>query len=248
MEACAEMEKQVIILDRPNPNGFYVDGPVLEIEQQSFVGMHPIPLVHGLTVGELAHMINGEGWLAGGLNCQLKVFTCKGYSHDMKYQLPIPPSPNLPNMTSIYLYPSLGVFEGTVVSVGRGTDKPFQQIGSPYFDGRGFFFTPKPTEGARYPKHEGKACYGFDLSDFGANKMPELGRIYLHWLDTMYQGHKSEEPFFNSNNFFNLLSGNTLLQTQIKAGMSVKNIRASWQEELNSYMKMREKYLLYPDF
>jgi len=248
MEACAEMEKQVIVLDRPNPNGFYVDGPVLEEEFTSFVGMHPIPLVHGLTVGELALMINGEGWLAGGLTCNLKVYSCDGYQHGMRYDLPVAPSPNLPNMSSIYLYPNLGLFEGTLVSVGRGTAKPFQHIGSPYFAGYDYTFTPKPSHGAKHPKHNGKKCFGFDLEEFGGGELPNKGELYLHWLDTMYKGHRSDLPFFLENNFFNLLAGNATLQQQIKDGVPIKDIRASWQPALQSYLKKRKNYLLYPDF
>ena len=211
MEACAENNKQFIILDRPNPNGFYVDGPVLNSKHQSFVGMHPIPLVHGLTVGELAEMINEEGWLKNKIKCNLTVILCDNYSHADYYQLPIKPSPNLPNMNSVYLYPSLGMFEGTIVSVGRGTDFPFQVIGHPELKNTTFSFVPKPSNGAKDPMYNGKACYGFDLREIGVNEITNYKKIYLNWLLGTYQNTPDKSTYFLKNNFFNLLTGNSVL-------------------------------------
>ena len=183
MESCAEQNKTLIILDRPNPNGFFVDGPVLEEKQKSFVGMNPVPLVHGLTVAEYAHMLNGEGWLAGGKKSVTVFIRIKNYSHVDYYSLPVPPSPNLPNMSAVYLYPSLGLFEGTVVSIGRGTEFPFQVIGYPEFDGGSFMFTPKSIPGkSLHPPHEGEICRGYLLKDFGNMFVRNSKSIYLFWL------------------------------------------------------------------
>ena len=177
MEACAEQHKKMIILDRPNPNGFYVDGPILKNGNESFVGMHPVPIVHGMTIGEYGQMINGEKWLANGVQCDLMVVKCQNYEHSDFYELPIKPSPNLPNMASIYLYPSLCLFEGTNVSIGRGTQKPFQMIGSPLIAETGFSFTPSPTPGAKHPKLDGEKCNGYDLEDFGEHYLRSLGKL-----------------------------------------------------------------------
>jgi len=239
MEAAAENNKQVIILDRPNPNGMYVDGPILEKEFQSFVGMHPIPIVHGLTVGELAKMINGEGWLKDGVTCDLQVIACKNYTHGMEYPLPIKPSPNLPNDLSIKLYPSLCLFEGTVISVGRGTYSPFQQIGHPSFEGMPHSFEPKSIEGmSKYPKYENEVCYGKNFEDQNTKRA-----FTLQYLIDFYNIYNAEEPYFNS--FFNKLAGNATLQKQIKSGMTEEEIKASWKEDLEAYMKMRGRYLVY---
>lgn len=247
MEACAENNKQLIILDRPNPNGDYVDGPLLEAEHQSFVGMHPIPVVHGLTVGELAGMINGEGWLKGGIQCDVEVVTVKDYTHDTPYPLPVRPSPNLPNDQSIQLYPSLCFFEGTVMSIGRGTYFPFQVIGYPNEDFGPFSFTPKSIDGmAKSPKLEGKKCYGVDLRNI------ETGRgMNLEYLIDFYNKYTTatkdkQKSFFTS--FFTLLAGTEKLQQQIEAGLSEEEIRKSWESDLTAYKDMRKKYLLYPDF
>ncbi len=248
MEACAENNIPMLILDRPNPNGFYVDGPVLNPKNKSFVGMHPVPIVHGMTIGEYAQMINGEKWLNNNVQTQLTIIKCKGYTHNTKYKLPVPPSPNLPNMSSIYLYPSLCLFEGTNVSVGRGTSFPFQVFGSPYIPPTDFSFVPKPTFGAKHPKHEGKTCYGYDLREFGKTEMPKLGKFYLQWLIGMYSQTKNKNEFFLKNGFFTLLTGDKHIQTMITQGKSIDEIEAYWQKDLNTFKQTRKKYLLYPDF
>lgn len=242
MEACAESGKQVIILDRPNPNGMYVDGPVLDMEYQSFVGMHPIPILHGLTVGELALMINGERWLKGGIVCDLKVIPVQGWDHSSNYSLPIKPSPNLPNDLSIQLYPSLCLFEGTSISVGRGTYKPFQQIGHPSFSSLKESFMPVSIPGmSKYPKYQDKLCYGKIFSDEST-----LKGIDLSYLITYYNLFEDKDNFFVP--YFNTLAGNSTLQAQIVAGKTEKEIKASWQKDLVAYKLIRKKYLLYPDF
>ncbi|MFT2009555.1 DUF1343 domain-containing protein [Pontibacter sp. 13R65] len=245
MEASAENNKPLLVLDRPNPNGYYIDGPVLELKKEftSFVGMHPIPLVHGLTVGELANMINGEKWLAGQRQCQLTVIPVAGYTHKTKYQLPVRPSPNLPNAQAILLYPSLGLFEGTNVSVGRGTTTPFQLIGSPFYKKKDFSFTPQSMPGAQDPPHKGKTCYGLDLT-----KADEGQPFTLAYLLEMYHNSTNQDKFFLPSNFINKLAGNASLQEQVKAGKTEAEIRASWQPALANYKKMRKRYLLYPDF
>ncbi|WP_068839880.1 exo-beta-N-acetylmuramidase NamZ family protein [Pontibacter akesuensis] len=243
MEAAAENGKEVFILDRPNPNGHYVAGPVLEKEQKSFVGMHPIPIVHGLTVGELAMMINGEKWLEGQRQANLTVVPMTGYTHNTAYDLPVKPSPNLPNAQAIALYPSLCLFEGTNVSVGRGTDAPFQLIGSPNYTNKDFSFTPQSTPGASSPPHKGVTCYGMDLRA-PADAQP----FTLAYLLEMYQNSSDKEKFFNSNNFFDRLAGTSKLQQQIKAGKTEAEIVASWEPALSKYKTSRKQYLLYPDF
>ena len=243
MEACAESNIPLIILDRPNPNGHYIDGPTLKIEHNSFVGMHPIPVAHGMTIGEYAQMINGEKWLANGLQCEFTVVPVKNYTHNTAYDLPIKPSPNLPNDKAISLYPSLCFFEGTNVSVGRGTDKQFQVVGSPYFllKRHSYEFTPKPNEGAKYPKHQGEICNGYDLSNH-----ERLNTINLKWLIEFYQENKKNSPdqeFFNK--FFVKLAGTTKLQKQIEAGFNEEEIRKTWQIGIQSFKKIRAKYLIY---
>ncbi len=246
MEAAAESDVRVLVLDRPNPNGHYIDGPVLKPEYKSFVGMHPVPVVHGMTVGEYAGMINGEGWLAGGQTCELEVILCFGYAHSSRYELPVAPSPNLPNMTSIYLYPSLAFFEGTEVSVGRGTDQPFQQIGMPGFKEGDHEFTPRSITGvSKYPPHEGKTCNGFDLSE---GSYAHLRNINLQWLLKMYQQAPDQQRFFLQTGFFNKLAGNSELMQQIKSGISEEEIRETWRNDLDAFQKIRKKYLLYEDF
>ncbi|MTI22368.1 DUF1343 domain-containing protein [Fulvivirga sp. RKSG066] len=242
MEAAAENKKKVLILDRPNPNGMYVGGPVLEEEFSSFVGMHPIPIVHGLTVGELAQMINEEGWLENGAKADIEIVKCENYNHKMSYSLPVKPSPNLPNDLSIKIYPSLCLFEGTVISVGRGTYAPFQQIGHPDFEGMPHQFTPKSIEGmSKYPKHEGETCYGHLFEEQNATRAFDI-----QYLIDYYNLYNGKEPFFNA--FFNKLAGNATLQQQIVEGKIKSEIEASWQAELNRYKLMRNNYLLYPDF
>ena len=241
MEAAAENNKTVLVLDRPNPTGYYVDGPVLNLKHQSFVGMHPIPIVHGLTVGELAGMINGQKWLAGERTCNLKVITAKNYTHKLRYSLPVKPSPNLPNDLAIQVYPSICLFEGTNVSVGRGTATPFQVIGSPFYKKKDFSFTPKSMPGATNPPQLNQVCYGYKMTQKDVQ-----GKLSLAYLLDFYQNSTNQDKFFN--NFFNTLAGNTELQAQIKAGKSEAEIRASWEPALTTYKKMRKQYLLYPDF
>lgn len=246
MEACAENNKTVIVLDRPNPNGYYIDGPVMEDKYKSFLGLHPVPLVYGMTIGEYAQMINGEGWLKNGIKCNLKVITLTNYTHSDFYQVPIKPSPNLPNMASIYLYPSLGLFEGTVLSVGRGTDMPFQVIGHPTLKETTYSFTPKPQSGAMEPKYNGQVCHGFNLYEFGKEYMKDTKKIYLFWLIGTYKNTPDKATFFDEN--FNYHAGNATLQQQIKDGVSDVAIRESWQPEINKFKAVRKKYLLYKDF
>lgn len=249
MEACAENGKKFIVFDRPNPNGHYVDGPVLENGFESFVGLHQIPVVHGMTIGEYAKMVNSEGWLENGIQCDLEVIKCENYDHNTPYNLPVKPSPNLPNQTSIYLYPSLCFFEGTVVSVGRGTDFPFQIFGHPDFSMGSFQFTPKPTLGAKYPKLDGKQCFGSNLSRIPLADLRKQNKLNLNYLLGIYKILKTgKEPFFNKNLFFDKLAGTDKLRKQIKAGLSEEEIRATWQADLEAFKKMRKKYLLYPNF
>ncbi len=248
MEACAENNITCLILDRPNPNGFYVDGPVLEEKYKSFVGMHPIPVVHGLTIGELADMINEEGWLTNFLKCDLKVIKCLGYTHKTLYQPPINPSPNLNHPTAIFLYPSICFFEGTVVSVGRGTDKPFRIIGHPLLDSFQIQFTPVSKPGAQKPMYENQLCKGFSLEDFGATTLLQIKQLYLPWLIGMYKSYPNKEAFFSNERFFDLLAGTKDLRIQIVENWSEEQIKATWKKKLDEYKKMRKKYLLYEDF
>lgn len=238
MESCAENNIKLIVLDRPNPNGNIVDGPVLDMQYKSFVGMHPVPVLHGMTMGEYAKMINGEKWLANGVQCDLSVVPCLAYTKDMFYDLPVKPSPNLPNAKSINLYASLCLFEGTNVSVGRGTDKQFQVYGSPYMSKSSHSFTPVPNEGAKDPVHNGKLCYGEDLS-----KRPNVKQLELMWLMKAYLKTKNKSRFFNS--FFTKLAGSPKLQQQIISGMTEDDIRTTWETDLFNYKKMRTPYLIY---
>ena len=248
MEACAEYKVAVMVFDRPNPNGFYVDGPMLDLEYKSFVGMLPIPVVHGLTVGELAQMINGEAWLENGVKCELTVVPCEGYHHKDVYVLPVKPSPNLPNQNAILLYPSLCFFEGTSISVGRGTDHPFEVFGHPNMTAGSHVFVPKPNGGSKHPKHEGLPCIGWDLTEFGGKNVQEKRRLILDYMVNEYREFPDKESFFLSNGFINKLAGTGELQKQIEAGMSADEIRATWRSDLATYMGMRRQYLLYPDF
>jgi len=244
LEAAAEHHLKVIVLDRPNPNGFYIDGPVLEESFQSFVGMHPIPIVHGLTMGELTGMILGEGWLKE--NPHVVVIPCEAYSHSIAYALPVRPSPNLPNDHAILLYPSLCWFEGTEVSVGRGTPDPFQIIGFPDSNTGSFSFTPRNLPGiAPHPPFENKACKGFDLRQTQPTKK---GEIELSWLLEMYRAYPDKPHFFLATGFFDKLCGTAQIREMVIAGKSAEEIRASWQPGLNQYKAMRKQYLLYPDF
>ncbi len=247
MEACAEAGIPVIVLDRPNPNGFYVDGPVLEPQFKSFVGMHPVPIVHGMTTGEYARMVNGEHWLAGAVQCALTVIPCANYSHADFYALPVPPSPNLPNKYAVYLYPSLCLFEGTVVSVGRGTDKPFQVIGHPDYTLGSYVFVPRSIPGAATnPKYEGQHCNGQNLTGYAKEMDSIPPHINLGWLISYNDFLKDKTDFFNS--YFEKLAGTASLRQQIEAGMSEAQIRESWKPGLKKFKKIRKKYLLYPDF
>src|SRR5690606_2255768 len=219
----------VVVLDRPNPNG-YVDGPMLDTAFRSFVGMHPIPVVHGLTVGELARMINGEGWLAGGLECELEVIPVTGWSRDEFYSCPVRPSPNLPNDQAIRLYPSLCFFEGTVISVGRGTQTPFQVIGNPLLTDMPYHFTPVSIEGMmKNPPFENQLCYGLDLRD-----VPVEPRLNIQYVIDMYNAYPDKKNFFTR--YFNTLAGNDLLRQQIEAGVSEAEIRESWKPGLEAYL------------
>jgi uncharacterized protein YbbC (DUF1343 family) len=238
MEACAENNVPLIILDRPNPNGSIVDGPVLEKENTSFVGMHPIPVLHGLTIGEYGKMINGEKWLKNGVQCQLTVIPCLNYKRDMFYSLPVRPSPNLPNDQAINLYASLCFFEGTNVSLGRGTNKQFQIYGSPDLPNTGFSFTPMPNEGAKEPPLKGKLCFGEDLSN-----APKVTKLELKWLIIAYKETKDKSKFFIP--FFTKLAGTKKLQHQIEAGKSEAEIRESWQQGLDDFKKIRKLYEIY---
>jgi len=245
MEACAEQKIPVIIFDRPNPNGHYVDGPVLEPAFSSFVGMHKVPIVHGMTIGEYAGMVNGEGWLKSKVKCDLQAIKCKGWSHNEYYQLPVAPSPNLKVMNAIYLYPSLCLFEGTIVSVGRGTPTPFQVIGYPGFKEGHFKFTPKDGPGSKHPMHENKECRGFDLGGFGENFVRDTKMIYLYWVISMYAESENKADFFTP--FFDKLAGTDQLKKQIIAGKTEEEIRKSWQPGLDNFKVIRKKYLLYQD-
>ena len=246
MEACAENNVPLLILDRPNPNGFYVDGPVLDTAvTRSFVGMHPVPIVHGMTIGEYAMMINGEHWLTGGEVCQLMVVPCKNYTHRAHYQLPIKPSPNLPTYRSVLLYPSLGLFEGTFMSVARGTDFPFEAIGHPDYNVAPFRFTPHSVEGAKYPPFKDVLCRGYDLRLISTDSLESAARINLKWLIDSYEYFLSKPDFFQS--FIDKLAGPEL-RKQIERGMTEAEIRQSWQDGLRDFQQVRKKYLLYEDF
>ena len=244
MEACAENDKPLIIFDRPNPNGDYVAGPILKPEFESFVGMHPIALVHGCTVGELAQMINGEKWLKNKNQCELTVIPVAGYSHKMAYSLPVAPSPNLPNDLAVRLYPSLCFFEATSVSVGRGTDFPFQVLGGLKPDLGDFTFTPRSIPHAAVtPLNEGKVCYGVDL-----RQLENVPRFTLKFFLDFYRQYDNEKKFLTREHWLNLLAGTDKLIEQIRQGLSEAEIEESWQPELENYKRMRKKYLLYPDF
>jgi uncharacterized protein YbbC (DUF1343 family) len=237
MEAAAEHNISVMVLDRPNPNGHYVDGPVLDTAFRSFVGMHPIPIVHGMTIGEYAQMINGEKWLKEGVECDLNVIPMTAYERYKPYDLPVKPSPNLPNAQAVNLYPSLCLFEGTTVSVGRGTLLPFQHYGAPYLKSD-YYFIPKSGEGAKYPKHEGQKCFGIDLS-----KHKKLEQIDLSFLMNAYEQTEDKSTFFNA--FFDKLAGGNSLRISIVEGKSEEEIRKAWSDELEAFDKIRSTYLIY---
>jgi len=243
MEAGAESHIPIIVLDRPNPNGGRIDGEVLNLKYKSFVGMHPVPILYGMTIGEYAKMINGEGWLKGHKRADLTVIPLKNYTHETPYSLSIKPSPNLPNDLSIYLYPSLAFFEGTTFSAGRGTTKQFQLYGDPHYKKHHFAFTPISREGAKYPKHKNKKCYGVDLS----REFIETNEgINLSYLLDAYRNYPYKKRFFLKNHFIDKLAGSSLLRRQVIAGKSAKQIKKSWQKGLAKFKKVRQHYLLYP--
>jgi len=253
MEACAAQNKEVLILDRPNPNGFYIDGPILDPKLASGIGLQPIPIVHGLTVGEYAQMLNGEGWLKNKLKCKIKIIKVANYNHDLPYELPVKPSPNLNTAQSILLYPTTCLFEGTYLNHGRGTLFPFTILGAPALKGKySFSFTPKSIKGmAETPLHVNKVCYGLDLRNYDTEKIRQDKALNLNWLIELYQAYPNKADFFNyklSNqmNNFDKLAGDSSLRLQIIAGKSEKEIRASWEPGLTRYKTMRKKYLLYP--
>jgi uncharacterized protein YbbC (DUF1343 family) len=282
IEAAIENNRPLIILDRPDPNGFYVDGPVLDTKFRSFVGMQPVPIVYGMTIGEYANMLVGEQWLDSAVDGQLNtlraidesanridslirsmrkqpvhigknafkliVIPCRNYTHKSRYWLPVKPSPNLPDMQSVYLYPSLCFFEGTAISLGRGTDKPFQQFGNPLFPDSLYSFTPRSVEGAKNPPLLGRVCHGYDLSQIDVEK--ETGnRVSLKWLLRAYRLYPDKENFFlGSGASFNRLAGGDLLKQQLQRGVTEENIRKSWEPALDNFKKIRKKYLLYADF
>ena len=241
MEAAAENGIPVIVLDRPNPNGYYVDGPVLKTENQSFVGLHQVPVVYGMTIGEYAKMVNGEGWLKNGIHCDLTVISIRDYNRNAIYELPVKPSPNLPNWESVYLYPTLCFFEGTLVSIGRGTETPFQIYGHPDMRG-GYTFTPKSTSGASKPLLEGQRCRGENLVEFAHDYAHNENQLHLEWVIEAYQQLK-DKGFFKD--YFRLLSGDKQLQINIENGKSVDEIRASWKDDLDAFKTIRAKYLMY---
>jgi uncharacterized protein YbbC (DUF1343 family) len=243
LESCAENGIKCIVLDRPNPNGYYFDGNMLDTAYRSFVGLDPVPVVHGMTVGEYAMMINGEGWLNNGLKCDLTVIKCKNYTHSTVYDLPVKPSPNLPNQTSVYLYPSICWFEGTNISLGRGTAFPFQVFGSPELPDKGFSFTPESVPGAKNPPLLGIKCYGTDLRDAIKKKIVPKPGINLDWLISAYNDFPQKDKFFIP--YFDVLAGGPVLREQIQKGMNSAQIRATWKEGLEKYGKIRQKYLLY---
>jgi uncharacterized protein YbbC (DUF1343 family) len=242
MDACAENDKQVIILDRPNPNGFYVDGPILDMKYKSGVGYLPVPVVHGMTLGELAQMINGEKWLPQGKTCPLQVIICKNYTHRTKYQLPVPPSPNLPDMKSVYLYASTCFFEGTVVSLGRGTAFPFQVYGSPDMRGYAFSFTPTSIPGAKNPPFLNRKCYGVDLRPVPDEQIWEEG-INLNYIIDAYKHSKNKKRFFTP--FFENLTGVDYIRKMIVEGKSGDEIKAVWRSDVEQFERQRQPYLLY---
>jgi uncharacterized protein YbbC (DUF1343 family) len=250
MQACAEQQKELIVLDRPNPNGFYVDGPVMTDKYKSFLGLHNVPIVYGMTTGEYALMVNGERWFTEKVVCKLTVIPLKNYDHNCTYILPVKPSPNLPNLNSVLWYPSLGLFEGTIMSLGRGTDMPFEVLGHPLYSVKNFSFMPKSNAVSKDPKYKNEVCYGIDLRKMDLStlvpkqKTPGL-KIDLTLLISFYQNLK-DSAFFDKN--FNWHSGNDELQQQIKDGVNMFDIARSWQKDIDAFKAIRKKYLLYKDF
>jgi uncharacterized protein YbbC (DUF1343 family) len=245
-EACSENDVALMVLDRPNPNGHYIDGPILEKPYESFIGTTPLPIVHGCTVGELARMYQGEHWIKKADKLRLTVVPVAFYDHQTYYAPPVKPSPNLPDMRSILLYPSICLFEGTKFSVGRGTDYPFQIFGAPDFEAGDTTFTPLPNAGATDPPHKGKRCIGFNLQSRPIDSLFAQGRLDLSWLLYCFEKSPRKDDFFLKTGFFNLLAGNRTLRVQVEQSMQEAEIRASWQAGLESYRILRRKYLLYP--
>lgn len=243
LEACAENRVKCIVLDRPNPNGFYFDGNIADTNYKSFVGLDPVPVVHGMTPGEYAGMLNGEGWLKNRVVCDLEVVKCLNYDHGTFYELPVKPSPNLPNQNSVYLYPSICWFEGTSISLGRGTQYPFQVFGSPQLPDRGFSFTPESVPGAKNPPLSGQKCFGTDLSNALKEGIVPAPGINLEWLLSAYNDYPDKKAFFNS--YFDVLASGPVLREQIQKGMTADEIKASWKEGLEKFGAIRAKYLLY---
>jgi uncharacterized protein YbbC (DUF1343 family) len=242
MEACADYGKPMIVLDRPNPNAHYVDGPIRENDLSSFIGMHPVPIVYGMTIGEYALMINGEHWLKKDLVCRLYVVPCVNYTHKMKYELPIAPSPNLRSDVAISLYPSLCFFEATTVSIGRGTERPFEMYGHPNFRKTNFEFIPMPTTGAKDPLWQNRSCNGYDLRQIQSKRMYEIN---LSWLINARDQLQDSVPFIDQRLFFDRLAGTSELRKQLLEGNSAKEIRATWKPGLDIFMEIRKKYLIY---
>lgn len=242
MESCAENKKPLIVLDRPNPNAHYVDGPIRDPEHTSFIGMHPVPIVYGMTIGEYALMVNGEFWLHNDVVCQLYIVPCKNYKHKMKYEIITPPSPNLKSDLAITLYPSLCFFEATTVSVGRGTERPFEVYGHPLFKETGYCFTPIPSSGAKQPLWENKACNGYDLASVQRRRAYEIN---LSWLLDARDQLGDSLRFIDQKNFFDRLAGTSQLRQQLAEGKSAKEIKASWKPGLDQFMETRKKYLIY---
>jgi len=242
MEACAENNKALIVLDRPNPNAHYIDGPMLEKDQVSFIGMHPVPIVYGMTIGEYALMINGEFWLAKNNTCKLYIVPCKNYNHKQKFEIEIPPSPNLRTDLAITLYPSLCFFEATTVSIGRGTERPFEMYGHPHFRKTDFQFIPMPTTGAKEPLWQNKSCNGYDLRSIQRKRAYEIN---LNWLINARDQLGDSVPFIDQKNFFDRLAGTTKLRQQLKEGLSAKEIKNSWKPAIDTFLITRQKYLIY---
>ena len=253
MEACAENNKRLLILDRPNPNGYLVDGPVLDMHLQSGIGRFPIPIAHGMTIGEFAQMINGEGWLANKMQCQLKIIKVANYNHDMPYTLPVKPSPNLNTQQSVMLYPSTCLFEGTIINLGRGTYFPFTILGAPALkDKYNFSFTPVSLAGmSETPLHMNEVCYGIDLRKYDVNELRKTKRINIAWMMELYKAYPYKDKFFDRTQSKQMgsidgLSGDAEFKKQIVAGKTIKEIQDSWEPKLSGYKLMRKKYLLYP--
>lgn len=242
MEACAENGKPLIVLDRPNPNAHYVDGPMLEKDQTSFIGMHPVPIVYGMTIGEYALMVNGEFWLHNNVTCQMYIVPCRNYTHKTKFEIAIPPSPNLRTDQAINLYPSLCFFEATTVSIGRGTERPFEMYGHPSFRKTNFTFVPMPTTGAKDPLWQNRTCNGYDL---GVSQNKRMYELNLNWLINARDQLGDSIDFINQRNFFDRLAGTTQLRAQLKAGLGAKEIKETWKTGIQSFLQTRQKYLIY---